>query len=490
MDLQALLASSRPPTRSETRTGEFHPDELRELEKIETSLRFLKLTRPKTDEYLEQKAQETEQLKRLRQSIVKTLSSLEDLGEMLDIKDSIERRKSVIRKIEALVEVETERVRPVLTQNAKRALTQDAIDEVLGLGPIEQLVRDDGVSEIMVNGPDQVFAERRGRLELTPIRFDDDPHLRRVIDRIVSPIGRRVDESSPVVDARLADGSRVNAVIPPIALDGSSLTIRKFARVALGIEDLVAKGSLTRSMALFLKACVEAHQNIVISGGTGSGKTTLLNILAGFIPRGERIVTIEDAAELQVKAHHGHVVRLEARPANMEGRGTISIRDLVRNTLRMRPDRIVVGECRGGEALDMLQAMNTGHDGSLTTGHANTPRDMLRRLETMVKMSGVDLPIAAIREQIASAVHLIVQANRLSDGSRRVTCVSEVAGIDASTEQILMRDIFVFEQTGVDERGSARGAHRATGHVPACVAKFRSEGIEFDEAVFAAGADA
>lgn len=456
-------------------------EELAELGKIETHIRFLKLTRPKTDEYLEQKQEEVERRRRLRRVIVSNVAQSFELNKE-GVKDEIEMRKRLVLVIDQLIAEVSGTLKDALTAREKKLLTQDVIDEVLGLGPMEQLVRDDDISEIMVNGPNQIIVEKKGRLITTPITFDGEEHLRRIIDRIVSPIGRRIDESSPIVDARLADGSRVNALIPPVALDGSSLTIRKFRKEALGVADLISFGALSDDMACFLRACVEGHRNIVISGGTGSGKTTLLNTLASFIPPGERIVTIEDAAELQVKRHHEHVVRLESRPANIEGKGSIAIRDLVKNALRMRPDRIVVGECRGGEALDMLQAMNTGHDGSMTTGHANTPQDMIRRLETMVKMSGVDLPISAIREQISSAVHVIVQANRLSDGSRKVTCIAEVCGME--DDKVALRDIFLFRQSGVSKDGAVLGEHGATGVTPRFLDLFRSEGIELDEKIF------
>ncbi|HOT77080.1 MAG TPA: CpaF family protein, partial [Candidatus Wallbacteria bacterium] len=340
-----------------------------------------------------------------------------------------------------------------LTSAEKSGLITSVINDVIGLGPIQPLLEDESISEIMVNGPQRTYIERKGKLILSDIKFKDNAHVMRVIEKIVSPLGRRCDESSPIVDARIkggpADGSRVNAIIPPLALDGPTITIRKFKKDALTIDSLVNFGSMTREMANFLEACVLARLNIVVSGGTGSGKTTLLNVLSSFIPEDERIVTIEDAAELQLK--QPHVVRLETRPANIEGKGAITIRDLVKNSLRMRPERVVIGECRGGEALDMLQAMNTGHDGSLTTGHANTPRDMIARLETMVMMAGMDLPVRAIREQISGAVNIIVQQTRLKDGSRKVVAVTEVQGMEGDT--VVLQDIFVFEQQGLDEKG-------------------------------------
>ena len=355
---------------------------------------------------------------------------------------------------------------------AMDVLRQALLDELVGFGPITPMLRDPSVDEVMVNGPARIFIERKGRLYETGAKFFDNRHLITIIQRIVEPLGRHVDEASPMVDARLPDGSRVNAVIPPLALDGSSVTVRKFAKRKLTTEDLVAFGSMTPDIALFLEEAVRARQNMLVSGGTGSGKTTLLNVLSQFIPRGERLVTIEDSAEL--KLSHRNIVRLEARPANIEGRGRVAIRDLVINALRMRPDRIVVGECRGPEALDMLQAMNTGHDGSLTTVHANNPRDSLARLENMVMMAGFELPSAAIREQIASAVNLIVQQNRLVDGSRKIVAISEVTGREGST--ILLQDIFLFEQKGFSPDGKVLGQMVATGNIPRFVEELKLKG--------------
>jgi pilus assembly protein CpaF len=341
------------------------------------------------------------------------------------------------------------------------------------LEPLTPLLRDPSVTEVMVNGPEQVFCERSGRLALTDIKFKDDADVIRVIDIIARFVGRRADASAPLLDARLADGSRVNAVIPPLALDGPSITIRKFAADPITVQQLIAWGSISPEAAAFLQACVLAKANIIISGGTGSGKTTLLNVLSGFIPHDERIVTIEDAAELQLKQEH--VVRLESRPAALDGQGRVTVRDLVINSLRMRPDRIVVGECRSGEALDMLQAMNTGHDGSLTTIHANTPRDALGRLETLVLMAGMDLPLRVIREQIASALHLIVQTSRLRDGSRKVTAITELAGREGET--ITSQEIFVFEQTGLSEHGDIVGKLKYTGIRPKIIEKVYDRGL-------------
>lgn len=360
-----------------------------------------------------------------------------------------------------------------IPRNDRLRITQEIYDEVAGLGPLENLMKDSSVTEIMVNGPKNIYVERKGRLEQASVSFEDDAHVLKIIDRIVSRIGRRCDESNPMVDARLQDGSRVNAVIPPIALKGPSITIRRFNSAPLSIGNLVENNSVSYAMASFLESCVKGKANIVVAGGTGSGKTTLLNILSGFIPETERIVTIEDAAELQLK--QDHVVTLESRPANAEGAGAITIRDLVRNALRMRPDRIIVGEVRSGETLDMLQAMNTGHEGSLTTVHANSPRDVLSRLETMVLMSGMELPLKAIRDQVASAIDIIVYQNRFRDGTRKITNIAEVLGMEGDI--ITLQDIFTFKPEGLDLNGKIKGRYLATGIRPQIVEKFNDAGI-------------
>ena len=398
-----------------------------------------------------------------------------DLDPKLDLSNQVEVR----RQIEEIFSRSVDEEGLALTRAERVRMLEQITDEIVGLGPLEPLLRDESVTEIMVNGPRQVYIERGGKLELSNITFQNDEHVMRIIDRIIAPIGRRVDESSPMVDARLVDGSRVNAVIPPISLVGPVITIRKFSASPLTVDDIIRFGSASPEMFDFLKACVEARLNIFVSGGTGSGKTTMLNILSSFIPSDERIVTIEDAAELQLRQEH--VITLESRPANIEGKGAIPIRELVRNSLRMRPDRIIVGECRAGEALDMLQAMNTGHDGSMSTGHANTPRDMLSRLETMVLMAGVDLPLRAIREQIASAVDLIVHQNRLKDGTRKITNITEVQGMEGDV--IVMQDVFTFEQTGVID-GKIQGRLRPTGIRPKFTEKLEVMGIHLPPGLF------
>lgn len=370
--------------------------------------------------------------------------------------------------------------RQSVTRAERARLVDDICDELLGLGPLEPLLQDENITEIMVNGANTIFVEQKGKLQLTDIHFHNEQHLMNIIERILTPIGRRVDESSPLVDARLADGSRVNIIIPPLALTGPTVTIRKFSKSAFKMSDLVKFGTLSANMADFLEACVRARLNILVSGGTGSGKTTTLNALSSFIPGTDRIVTIEDAAELRLQQNH--VVTLESRPANLEGKGAITIRDLVRNSLRMRPDRIIVGEVRSGEALDMLQAMNTGHDGSLTTAHANTPRDVLSRLETMVLMAGMELPVRAVRTQVSSAIDLILQQSRIRDGSRKITYITEVQGMEGDT--IILQDLFRYVQDYIDERGKSVGHFEATGLQPAFMDKFKMNGVDLPLSLF------
>ncbi|WP_441407942.1 CpaF family protein [Arthrobacter sp. 2MCAF15] len=391
--------------------------------------------------------------------------------------DESELQKYVKDELRAIVEEDE----IPLTAPERHRLVQEIIDDVLGLGPLQKFLNDAAVTEVMVNGPDKVYVERDGKLSLTNARFSSEEHLRRIIERIVTKVGRRIDESSPMVDARLSDGSRVNAIIPPLAVNGSSLTIRKFGQVPLTVDNLISFGTLSPEMAELLQACVLARLNILVSGGTGTGKTTLLNVLSSFLPADERIVTIEDAVELQLQQEH--VVRLESRPRNIEGKGEVSIRELVRNSLRMRPDRIVIGEVRGGESLDMLQAMNTGHDGSISTVHANSPRDAIARLETLVLMAGMDLPLKAIREQIASAVNLIVHISRLRDGTRRVTHVTEVQGMEGDI--VTLQDAFIFDYSaGMDADGRFLGSPRATGVRPRFADHFAELGIHLSPAVF------
>lgn len=362
----------------------------------------------------------------------------------------------------------------------KLALHQAVMDEILGFGPISRLLEDPSISEVMVNGPRNVFVERKGKIEEADVAFRDDDHVMQVIEKIIAPLGRRVDASSPMVDARLPDGSRVNIIIPPLSLVGPTITIRKFAADPLTLDDLITFGTVGLEMATFFKSCVRGRLNIIISGGTGSGKTTLLNVLSAFIPPSERIITIEDAAEIQLQQKH--VITLESRPPDIEGKGQIKIRDLVVNSLRMRPDRIIIGEVRSGEILDMLQAMNTGHDGSLTTIHANTPRDSLSRMETLVHFGGVDLPTRAIREQISSALQLIIQVSRFSDGSRKISKVSEITGMEGDV--VTLQDIFVFQQDGTDLKGKVVGRHVATGVVPTFIEELKIKGETFSPSLF------
>ncbi len=403
---------------------------------------------------------------------------LAELDPAMDISQASEVRRTIRNLFEQILQEEN----IVLSRPERHRLFEAIAAEILGFGPLQPLLEDDSITEIMVNGPKNIYVERNGKLQRVPVTFEDDEHVMRIIDRIVAPLGRRVDESSPYVDARLPDGSRVNIVIPPISLVGPVVTIRKFFKTPLTIEDLIRFGSITPEAVQFLEACVKAKLNIVISGGTGSGKTTLLNILSSFIPSDERIITVENAAELQLRQEH--VVTLESRPPNIEGRGEVTIRQLVINTLRMRPDRIIVGEVRGAEALDMLQAMNTGHEGSMTTVHSNSPRDTLARLETMTLMAGMDLPVRAIREQIASAIDLIVHQSRMRDGSRKVVAISEVSGMEGDV--ISMTDLFVFQHGGFRE-GKVHGRLTPTGLRPKFMDKIEAAGIHLPASIFGIG---
>lgn len=414
-------------------------------------------------------------LEELKRQIHAKLVERLDLSRVRDL-SSDNMRRDIRRAVEHLCDTEN----PLLNRMDRERLIEEILDETLGFGPLEPLLKDPTVSEIMVNGPRKIYVERRGKIEKSEVVFRDNDHLLQIIDRIVSKVGRRVDETSPLCDARLPDGSRVNAVIPPIALDGASLSIRRFGTNPLKLEDLLNYKAFTPEMAMLLEGAIKARLNVLISGGTGSGKTTLLNTLSAFIPGDERLVTIEDAAELQLQ--QDHVVRLETRPPNIEGKGAIHTRDLVKNALRMRPDRIIVGECRGGEALDMLQAMNTGHAGSMTTLHSNSPRDALSRLETMVLMAGADLPIKAMRQQMASAVDMIIQINRLQGGPRKMTSITEVMNMEQDI--IIMQEVFRFRQLGVDQNGRAHGQFEATGVRPSFVPRLEQKGIKLPSNMF------
>jgi pilus assembly protein CpaF len=403
------------------------------------------------------------------------------LVEKLDLSRVSELAGDVLRReIRLVVERLCDTENPLLNRMERERLIEEVLDETFGFGPLEVLLKDPTVSDILVNGPYKVYVERRGKLEKTDVKFRDDKHLLQIIDRMVSKVGRRIDETSPMVDARLPDGSRINAIIPPLAIDGPCLSIRRFGSNPLKLEDLLNLKAFTPEMAILMEAAIKARLNIIISGGTGCGKTTLLNTLSSFIPAEERIITIEDAAELQLQQEH--VVRLETRPPNIEGKGEVTTRDLVRNALRMRPDRIIIGECRGPEALDMLQAMNTGHEGSLTTLHANSPRDAQARLETMIMMAGFELPVKAMRQQIASAVDLIIQANRLQGGPRKVVSITEVVGMEQDT--IIMQDIFRYRQLGIDQNGRAFGQFEATGVRPTFMHRLEAAGIRLPANLF------
>ncbi len=418
------------------------------------------------------KAEEYDQTKRRIHS--KLVDKL-DLSRIGDMKGEVLRRE-----IRLVVEHLCDAENTLLNRAERDRIIEEVLDETFGLGPLELLLKDSTISDILINGPKNIYVERRGRLEKTEVEFRDNNHLMQIIDRIVSKVGRRVDETCPMVDARLEDGSRVNAIIPPLALDGAAVSIRRFGTNPLKLEDLLNYKAITPEMVMLLEGCIKARLNMIICGGTGSGKTTLLNTLTSFIPNDQRIVTIEDAAELQLQ--QDHVVRLETRPKNIEGNGGVSATDLVKNALRMRPERIIIGECRGGETLDMLQAMNTGHDGSLTTIHANNPRDGVARLETMVMMSGFDLPIKAIRQQISSAVNLIIQANRLQGGSRRVTHITEIIGMEQDT--VVMQDIYKFVQDGIDENGKAHGHFECTGVRPSFMQRLEQSGVRLPASAF------
>ena len=417
-----------------------------------------------------------EELKRLIHGKLVDKLDLSRLGEL--------EGDTLRREIRLVVEHLCDTENPLLNRSERERLIEEVLDETFGFGSLELLLKEEGVSDIMINGPKHVFIEKDGRIQRSDVTFRDNDHLMQILDRIVSKVGRRIDETSPMCDARLPDGSRVNAIIPPLALDGPSLTIRRFGSNPLTLENLLNFGAFTPEMVMLMEGAIKARLNIIISGGTGSGKTTLLNTLSSFIPGDQRVITIEDAAELQVQ--QDHVLRLETRPANIEGKGNITATDLVKNALRMRPDRIIIGECRGAESLDMLQAMNTGHEGSLTTIHANTPRDAVSRLETMITMGGIELPLRAIRYQFASAVDLIIQVNRLQGGPRKVTHITEVLNMEQET--VIMQDIFLFVQDGLDEDGRAYGHFEATGVRPAAMERLESSGVRLPGNLFAARA--
>ena len=455
-----LPASSRTPTRCSASCSD--PEPYRKVMKTPNAARSPESTR-------------SEEFENIKRRIHSRLVDKLDMTRIGDLKGE-KLRKEIRLVVEHLCLAEA----TFLNRSERDRIVEEVLDETFGLGPLEFLLKDSSISDILINGPKNIYVERRGRLEKTDVEFRDNAHLMQIIDRIVSKVGRRVDETCPMVDARLEDGSRVNAIIPPLALDGAAVSIRRFGSNPLKLEDLLNYGAFTPEMVMLLEGAIKARLNMIICGGTGSGKTTLLNTLTSFIPNDQRIVTIEDAAELQLQ--QDHVVRLETRPANIEGTGQITATDLVKNALRMRPERIIIGECRGGETLDMLQAMNTGHDGSLTTVHANSPRDGIARLETLVMMAGFDLPMKAIRQQISGAVDLIIQANRLQGGPRRVTHITEIVGMEQDT--VVMQDIYRFVQEGVDENGKAHGHFECTGVRPSFMSRLESVGVRLPASAF------
>lgn len=451
------------------------PEILRDTKTKKSTVTF-QVTEKDTPDYEIEKIDEAKIKIKIHTLLVEEMKK-KNIGIESTIITSAELKDEVLKTVEKIFSSEVSEIK---SKSDRDRLIKEVLDEALGLGPLEDLLKDNEITEIMVNNKEQVYIEKKGKLFLSDKKFISDKQLLSVIERIVTPIGRRIDESVPLVDARLLDGSRVNAVIPPLALKGPSITIRKFSKKRWTIEDLISYGSLSKEAGEFIRICVLSRKNIVISGGTGSGKTTLLNVVSSFIPSDERVITIEDSAELNLPQEH--VITLESRPANIEGKGAITIRDLVRNALRMRPDRVVVGECRGGEALDMLQAMNTGHDGSLTTAHSNSPRDTLSRMETMVLMAGMDLPLRAIREQISSAVDLIIHQSRFKDGTRKITHVTEVVGMEGDI--ITIQDVFLFKQTGIDSNGKVLGVLEPTGIMPSFIEELKSAGIEIDRKIF------
>ncbi|MFW5962120.1 MAG: CpaF family protein [bacterium] len=436
------------------------------------------------DANIERAAANKEQQNRFNEVQSSLRQQVVEIVKARNVNIASEKAKEQIRDIALQV---MENIETRLSKSQKSSIIDGVIHDMLGFGPLEPLLQQSDITEIMVNGPKQVYIERNGNLEESDITFKDNEHVKHVIERIVAPLGRRIDESSPMVDARLPDGSRVNAIIPPIALDGPSITIRKFSEDKLTYKDLIGFGSITQEMVAFLEACVLVRKNIVVSGGTGSGKTTFLNIMSNFIPKGERIVTIEDSAELQLAHRYGgNLVRLESKPANIEGKGEITIHDLVKNSLRMRPDRVIIGEIRGEEAIEMLQAMNTGHDGSLSTVHANSPKDALSRLETMTMMAGLDLPSQVVRDNIGSAIHLICQLSRLSDGSRRATAIEEIVGYDKDNDKFETIPLFRFKQTGKNSDGKVLGYFTATGRKPSFLEQINAQGIDLSMEIFKA----